>query len=309
MRPDVSVLIVSWNTQDATSRCLDALRANAERDGVSYEAIIVENGSCDGSRQALEARSNIRLIVNDANRGFAAAVNQAYSAARGDYLLLLNSDAELRPRALRELLGFLQRHPEVAGVGPAYLNPDGSVQHHHYRLPSFAALVGSVSNLRRVRLFRRALRVYRMLNEDFSCPRAVEQPSASCLLLRRSALPPGRLLDESFPIYFNDVVLARRLATRGLQLWMTPNAVVVHALGASTRLLGVSLRRQHLASLLSYAALSQGPYRTFALKLLILAEAGLRHLFRRSAVMPWSDLKAALRGDPGPLPDPTLLSH
>ena len=248
-QPAVSVLIVNWNTRTTTLACLDALQADTERAGVSHETIIVENGSCDGSRQALATRRDIQLIVNDANRGFAAAVNQAYRAAHGDYVLLLNSDVELRPGALGELVHFLQDRPDVGGVSPAYLNPDGSVQHHHYRLPSFLTLVASVSNLRRLRHLQRALRSYRMLDEDFSRPRAVQQPSASCLLLRRTALPPGPLLNESFPIYFNDVDLARRLASRGVPLWMTPDAVVVHELGASTRLLGTSLARHHLAAL------------------------------------------------------------
>ena len=75
----------------------------------------------------------------------------------------------------------------------------------------------------------RRLREYRMLDEDFSKPRPVPQPSASCLLLRRSFLPDDRIFDERYPIFFNDVQLARSFADRGLTLWVTPSARVVHA--------------------------------------------------------------------------------
>jgi GT2 family glycosyltransferase len=304
--PAVSVLVVNWNTCAATVRCIDALAAAAKGDDVHYEAIVVENGSSDGSRQALGSRDDIHLIANDTNRGFAAAVNQAHRAANGKFVLLLNSDVELTPGAMGELVRFLRTHPQVAGVAPAYLNPDGTVQHHHYRLPTFPALVASVSGLRRLRPFRGAVRRYRMLDEDFSRPRPIEQPSASCLLLRRNQLPDP-LLDEDFPIYFNDVMLAHHLASQRSQLWMTPDALVVHQLGASTRLLGASLPRHHLASLLRYAGQTQRRHLTFALKLLILAETSLRHVLGKSRVMPWPDLIAALRGDPGPLPK--LSSH
>lgn len=298
----LSVLIVNWNTCAATLACLDSLHAAAAPD-TSYETVVVDNGSTDGSRAALEFRDDITLIVNDENRGFAVAVNQAYRAVRGDLVLLLGSDLALHHGSLDELRRFLDHRPGVAGVGPRYLNPDGSFQPHHYRLPTFPVLIGSVSGLRRLGPFRRAVRRYRMLDDDFSCPRVVEQPSASCLLLRRAMLPPDRLLDESFPIYFNDVVLARGLAERGAQLWMTPKALVVHQLGGSTRLLGHALARQHLASLVRYSRLSQPRHRLLALQLLVLLGALVQRLFGRPAALDWPQLTAALRGDPGPLPE------
>ena len=135
MRPDVSILIVSWNTRALTLACLDSLSASVD-DGARYEVIVVDNGSRDGSAEAFQQRSDIRLIANPENRGYAAAVNQAYAAAQGDFILLLNSDIEFEPGALGALLRFLREREDVAGVGPLYLNPDGSPQQHHYRFPT-----------------------------------------------------------------------------------------------------------------------------------------------------------------------------
>src|SRR5438045_334207 len=98
--PSVSVLIVNWNTKEQVLQCLDALHEAAE--GLACEAIVVENGSVDGSPEALAARDDILLIQNQENLGFAAAVNQAYRRSTGDLILLLNSDVDLTPSALRE---------------------------------------------------------------------------------------------------------------------------------------------------------------------------------------------------------------
>ena len=100
-----------------------------------------------------------------------------------------------------------------------------------------------------------------MLDEDFS-QQTRPQPSASCLLLRRSLLPSDRIFDERYPIFFNDVQLARWLARSRYVLWVTPSAQVVHAAHASTRMLGRTGKRQYLGSLvrmlMEYGAAIQG---------------------------------------------------
>jgi GT2 family glycosyltransferase len=300
--PDVSILLLSWNTRELTRETLDSLPASVD-DDLTYEVIVVDNGSNDGSAEALAGRSDIRLIVNEQNRGYAAAVNQAYEHARGEFVLLLNSDVEFRPGALSVLRRFLDERPHVGGVGPLYLNPDGTEQQHHFRLPTFTATVGNMSRLlARIPLFARSVRDYRMLDDDFTQPRLVEQPSASCLLLRRSVLPPDHLMDERYPIYFNDVALAHSLMTQGHRLWMTPEAVVVHEHGASTRQLGGSLAQQHIGAHLQYLRATQPRYRVEIFRALTLVQKLATMLLRRPGALPLRSLVAALQGDPGPVP-------
>lgn len=299
---DVSVLLLSWNTRELTLECLDSLPASVD-DDLTFEVIVVDNGSHDGSAEVLAERSDISLIVNEENRGYAAAVNQAYEFARGRFILLLNSDVEFRPGALSVLLRFLREHPDAAGVGPLYLNPDGTEQQHHFRLPTFAATIGNMSRLlSRLPPFARSVRAYRMLDDDFSAPRPVEQPSASCLLLRRSVLPDAHLMDERYPIYFNDVALAHSLMQQGHQLWMTPEAVVVHEHGASTRQLGGSLARQHIGAHLQYLRSTQPRHRVEIFRALTLVQKLATLVLRRPGALPLRSLVAALRGDPGPVP-------
>ena len=302
LRPDISVLIVSWNTRPLTETCLASLPGSVTP-GTTYETVVIDNNSTDGSAELLRSRDDIDLVENDENLGYAAAVNQAFARARGRLILLLNSDIEFKPGSLGALVRFLEEHPDAAGVGPLYFNPDGTPQQHHYRLPTYGALLAAYSSvLRKLPVLSSRYRDYRMLDEDFARPCRVEQPSASVLLLRRDALPDDYLLDEHFPIYFNDVELAYRLGRRGRELWMTPASEVFHVHGASTRQLGALLRRQHLASLVRYLELTQPRGRLLAFKAFVFVQKATLRALRKPNALSVRDVILSLRGDPGSLP-------
>lgn len=301
-RPDVSILIVSWNTRDLTLACLESLPGSVE-EGTTYETIVTDNGSTDGSRALLQARGDVELIENETNVGYAAAVNQAYARARGRLILLLNSDIEFPPRSLEALVRFLGRRPDVAGVGPLYADPDGTPQHHQFRLPTLDVLLaGHSAVLRRLPGLASRTRRYRMLDEDFSRPRRVEQPSASVLLLRREALPTTHVLDERFPIFYNDVELAHRLAAAGWELWVMPEARVFHVHGASTRLLGGALARHHLGAQVRYLEMTRPRSAVALFRAVVFVQKLGSLVLRRPGALALADLLAALRGDTGPLP-------
>lgn len=300
--PRVSILLLSWNTRDLTLACLDSLPESVA-DETTYEVIVIDNASGDGSAEALSERSEIALILNRENRGYAPAVNQAYARARGDLILLLNSDATFAPGGLSRLVQFLEDHPDAAGVGPLYLNPDGSVQLHHFRFPTFAMTLASGNALlMRLPFFRRRFDRYRMLDADFSQPCVVPQPSATCLLLRRAALDGSAVLDERYPIFFNDVALARSLAERGWTLWMTPESIVYHESSSSTRQLGSSLKQQYVASVVRYLTETEPRRHAILYQSLVLVQGALLRLAMRPRALPLGQLWAAVRGDPGPIP-------
>jgi GT2 family glycosyltransferase len=163
--------------------------------------------------------------------------------------------------------------------------------------------------LRRLSPLRRRLDDYQMLDEDFSAPMPIPQPSATCLLLRRSDLPEDHIFDERYPIFFNDVALARLLAEQGKELWMTPEAVVFHERSASTRQLGGALKRQYLGSLVRYLASTEPSYRVLLFRALMLAQGAALALGRSPRALPLGDLWAAMRGDPGRIPQTPRPAH
>ncbi len=300
--PQLSILIVNWNTRDLVLRCLESLVAAT--DGIPSEVIVVDNGSVDGSPDELASRTDIILLENERNLGFAAAVNQAYERSSAELVLLLNSDVGLDRQALQSMMGFLDDHATVAGIAPLYVYPDGSPQPFHFRFPTFSVTLASCSATARrfVPGMTRRLREYQMLDDDFSHARPVPQPSASCLLLRRSALPGDHILDEGYPIFFNDVQFARSLAARGLDLWVTPDATVVHDGGASTRMLGKTGKQQYLGSTIRMLIETESRAKVWLFRAVVFAQHVPLWILARPNTIGVRQLWMALSGDVGSLP-------
>ncbi len=138
--PDLSVIIVNWNTRELLRACLCPLIKDERRKtkdeppwslviGPSSELIVIDNASADGSVEMVQREfPDIHLIVNESNLGFARANNRGIAASRGRYVLLLNSDTVASTDALEMLVDFMDAHPEAGIVGPRLLRPDGTAQ-------------------------------------------------------------------------------------------------------------------------------------------------------------------------------------
>jgi GT2 family glycosyltransferase len=189
---------------------------------------------------------------NPANEGFARACNQGIAAARGAYLLLLNSDTRVAPDALGLLAGFLDEHEDYAAAAPRLLNPDGTTQRACMGFPSLATPLWYATPFERWFPDSRELRRYFVRGFDHETDADVDQPPAACLLLRRRALDTVGLLDEKLWLYFNDVDLSLRLARGGWRTRYLARACVLHHVGASTRQLAETLPEWHKNRLAYY---------------------------------------------------------
>src|ERR1043166_7321143 len=136
MQPDLSVVILSWNTRDLLGECLEAV--DASQGGLSIETIVIDNGSTDGSADLVAASfPRPRLVRNAENRGYARGVNQGLALAAGRKICLLGSDTRVAPDALSRLCAFLDAHPEAGAVAPRLVNPDGTTQRACMRFSRF----------------------------------------------------------------------------------------------------------------------------------------------------------------------------
>jgi hypothetical protein len=230
---DLSVCIVNWNTRDHLSRCLTALRDHA--DGLDLQIIVVDNASADGSAEMVRAEfSEVDLVANDENAGYARGNNQALERAVAEFALLLNPDTLTTAGALRALLACVKRHPQAGGLAPRLVYPDGSLQRSCRSFPTPDVVFYEVLGLSRLFPASRRFGKYKMTWWGHGDERAVDQPMASALTLRMAAVRQVGVFDEDFPIFFNDVDLCKRLRDAGWEIWFTPGATVVHAHGAST---------------------------------------------------------------------------
>jgi GT2 family glycosyltransferase len=127
MRPELSVLIVSWNVPDVLAACLRSIQRTAGE--LAHEVILVDNASTDDIVGMVERDfAWVRLIRNRENVGFPRANNQALAAARGRYVLFLNPDTEVGPGTLSGCVRELEQNPDVGLVGSRLVLPDGSIQ-------------------------------------------------------------------------------------------------------------------------------------------------------------------------------------
>ncbi|HUR80626.1 MAG TPA: glycosyltransferase family 2 protein [Thermoanaerobaculia bacterium] len=231
---DLSILIVTWNSERWIDRCLRSIPAACE--GLEYEIVVHDNASSDATVRHLGGAPVPQVIRSTVNSGFAGGMNRAFAASRGRYVFLLNPDCELAPRALTNLFEFLESHPKIAAAVPLLIDESGDSQREFQirRLPTLATLAAEVLLLDKLFPRNRATAHYRYHDLDLTHPTRIEQPAAAALLLRAEVMEEIGPLDEQFaPAWFEDVDYCRRLAEAKKELWAVPSAEVRHFGGAS----------------------------------------------------------------------------
>ncbi|MBI5831860.1 MAG: glycosyltransferase family 2 protein [Armatimonadetes bacterium] len=251
----VSICIVNWNTRELLAACLRSLQAHPPAE--PHEVLVADNASADGSADMVaETFPWARLVRTGANLGFAEGNNVLLRQARGEWLLLLNPDTEVRPeldqRPVDALIEHLRAHPRCGAVSARLVQPDGRTQRSCRGFPTPWALTAEWTGL--ARLWPRVCGAYRMRWFDHETLASVDQPMASCLLLRRAALQRVGLFDPRFPIFFNDVDLSLRLKQDGWRLDYLPSASILHLGGGTTRLVRPAMVRASRDSLLAFYA-------------------------------------------------------
>lgn len=213
----VSAIIPHRNSGHLLQECVDALASAREVD----EIVVADEGSTDGSAAAVEGRPCVR-VVQSTRRGFSAAMNAGIAAAHGDRLLLLNSDAFVRPDTVERLQRRLDQNPRLALCGAALVDTDGSrSKTHTYLFTWWRAMVDTV-NIRPP-----------LAQEGTGLTRA-EAVLPTCALARREALEQIGGFDERFTFYYEDLDVSLRLARAGWQQAIDWDAEAVHVSGGST---------------------------------------------------------------------------
>ncbi|HET6248116.1 MAG TPA: glycosyltransferase family 2 protein [Tepidisphaeraceae bacterium] len=223
---DVSVCIVNWNGREVLRNCLLSLRAGNEP--LRLQTIVVDNASADDSLSLVRDEfPEVLLIANSANRGFAAANNQAATAAAGRYLFFLNNDTVVQPASLVQLVEYLDSHPESVAAGPKLNGADGKPQRSGRNLPTLRAMLhwGALP-VRWTKIFKRQYRAYR---DAFDPEKAgpVPQLAAAALMVRPAAFNEAGRWDEAFEFGMEDVDLCLRLAKFGT-IYYLPDAHITH---------------------------------------------------------------------------------
>ncbi len=236
MKPTLSVIIVNWNTKDLLKTCLKSLDRYLSLDSLSYEIIVVDNASTDGSQEMVKKEfPHVKLIENRENLGFVKANNQAAKIARGKYLMLLNSDTEMIGTGAKEIIEFMKKNPRVAIVGGKIYNPDMTIQRSCRRFPSLWRLYAE-NTFRLIKhiptpFYNR----YIMKNFDYNSIRKVDWVTGAYMYIKKELVDKYGLFDENIFMFYEDTLLCYKFKKLGYDVYFYPSAPIVHYHGGSRK--------------------------------------------------------------------------
>ena len=240
---DLSITIVSWNTQDLLEQCLGSIYQHVKH--ISFEVLVVDNGSKDKSVKMIQEKfSQVSLLKNKTNLGFSKAANLGLRRSIGRYLMILNSDTVVLPDSFGKIVGLMDAHSDVGAVGCRLLNPDGSLQRSHFgRFPNLWSVFCQYFYLSQYfymrRLFTKRWKFPKdtVYEQDFAGPIEVEHLNGSCITVRAETANQVGLLDEDYFLIFEETDWCYRIRKAGWKIYYFPNASIIHYWGQSSNLL------------------------------------------------------------------------
>jgi N-acetylglucosaminyl-diphospho-decaprenol L-rhamnosyltransferase len=246
-----AAVVVNYEAGPLLTACARSVLADTSAGDV--DLVVVDNGSADGSVDALRAAvPGARVVRSPGNVGYARAANLGIAATRAPVVAVLNADVSIEPGTAKAMLARFDGEPALGACGPRIRNVDGSDYPSARRSPSIGLAVAHgllglwwPSNPFTVR--------YRELGADPAQPRSVDWVSGAAIWLRRSALDAAGGWDEGYFMYVEDLELCRRLRLAGFDVAYEPGGVVTHVQGASTSRTPYRMLVQHHRSAWRFA--------------------------------------------------------
>ena len=243
---DLAIIIVNYNTRDLLRQCLNSIEGSQGE--ISFSVVVVDNASTDGSGAMVAAQfPEVELICSARNGGFAFANNLGLrhvgfasdgtpDARAPRYVLLLNPDTLVPPRALAQMISFMDRCPNTGAAGPKLVLLDGSLDlacRRAFPTPavSFYRMVGLS------KLFPRSTRFgrYNMTFADPDTLLEVDSVVGAFMMVRREAIAEAGLLDETYFMYGEDLDWAYQIKRNDWKIYYNPAVTVKHVKRASSR--------------------------------------------------------------------------
>ena len=230
---DVSVIIINYNTFDLTCSCIRSIKKFTV--DIVYEIIVVDNASTERpAPDFLVEFPDLKLVANSENVGFARGNNIGIELASGQYILLLNSDAELLNNSLVIVSAFLKKNPDVAAASARLQYPDGRVQHNCQRFPSVKYQLMELLRLQKI-----IPDVKKSLFGPFFDYNSVAYPDwvwGTFFMFRRELRTqlPNQKLPDNFFMYVEDMQWCMEFRRLGFEIAFCPEAKVSHLVGGSS---------------------------------------------------------------------------
>ena len=270
MADDAAVVVVTYDALPWIEQCLESVRA--------AQAVVVDNGSRDGTVALVRERFPDVRVVESENRGLGAGWNIGIRETASRYVLLLNADAWLLGDALARLVAFADGRPRAAVVGPRLLNPDGTLQRSVRGFPSLWRLATEYFFLRKMAPRTSAFNAFYAGGFDHDRVRDAEFVMGACMFVRRDAIAEVGLLDEDFFLFSEETDWCYRFRQAGWEVVFFPGAECVHVGGAAH---GGRVYRENLLGHLRFLRKHDGARTAERARRLLLAALRLRGVLFR----------------------------
>ena len=232
MNTGVSVIIVNYNTKELTLQCVESLKTHTK--DVSYEIILVDNASTDGSKDCFEKRDDIIYLYSHENLGFGRANNLGFSKASGKYLFLLNSDTILNNNAIKLFYDFMESAPtDIACCGSFLRNRNLEVIHSYGRYPTGWNLIYELCLFPGLRRLGVKLKKFDYPVEVTDNYYIVDYITGADLFIRKAIAERYGLFDPDFFMYYEDAELGKRYKDVGYKSVLIEAPQIIHLSGSS----------------------------------------------------------------------------
>src|SRR3989344_1447332 len=235
----VSVVVINYNTPEVTLKCLQSLAKNTKK--VSFEIILIDNGSTKTIKNFKFKIKNYTYLKNKKNLGFAKANNQGIGAAKGEYVLLLNSDTLVTSNVVSEMAKWMDKHPKVGIASCKLLNRDGSVQGTGGYFPILIRVFSWMS-IEDIPFVEKLIKPFHPLrsksfykNSNFyEHKRELDWLTGAFLFIRKKVTHEIGLLDEDYFMYTEDTDFCYRAKKAEWKVMYLPQWSITHFGGASS---------------------------------------------------------------------------
>lgn len=291
---DVSVIIITYNTRQMTAECIESVFEKTK--GLSYEIILVDNASNDGSKNVFENDSRIKYIYSETNLGFGNANNLGYTKASGKYILLLNSDTLLVNNAILDFFDYMEKSSSSVGCcGCVLQNRNGKIIHsYNKKFPNLWWIFQEIClyAVPKSRLFCNPYKKRDACIAEDVFPLVVDQITGADLFIRRDVIEKCGMFDPDFFMYYEETEMQYRFKKNGYISVIVDTPKIVHLVGASSSK-GYSLKKfnMNLKSRYLYAKKIFSPFRRVIFRII--------HLMLVPRLLlsfnPWIEKKEAMK--------------
>lgn len=276
---ELSIIIVSYNTSDLLRKCLNKVYKSLSFGKIEKvsEVIVIDNASSDDTVSMVHKNfPKVEIIKNSQNLGFAKANNQGIKLSTGKYVLLLNSDTEVRNDALMNLLETIKNDNNIGIVGGKLLNPDGSIQASAGYFPNLDKVFYWMFFIDDIPFLKELIHPYHVEYESFyQKERKADWVSGACFLFNRDIIGKAGLLDENIFMYGEEMEWCYRIKKMGWQVRFAPEAVTMHLKGSSGASNAAGIAEEFKAILYFYKK-HKPPWQMPLVKLFLISGALLR---------------------------------